>query len=56
MTMLVSRNDFKTMGLLGEGSYGIVSLVEKDGQAYALKEISKSFALKVIALFLYSSL
>ena len=43
----VQRNDFKIRGTLGEGSYGTVYLAEKDGEAYALKEVSKSFILKV---------
>ncbi len=40
-------SDFKMMGILGEGSYATVHLAEKDGKVYALKEISKSFILKV---------
>ena len=40
-------SDFKIMGILGEGSYATVHLAEKDGKVYALKEISKSFILKV---------
>ena len=44
---MAQRSDFKTLGLLGEGAYGTVYLVEKDGKVYALKEISKHFALKV---------
>jgi hypothetical protein len=42
-----SINDFKMMGILGEGSYATVHLAEKDGNVYALKEISKAFILKV---------
>lgn len=42
-----SISDFKILGILGEGSYATVHLAEKDGNVYALKEISKSFILKV---------
>ena len=42
-----SISDFKILGILGEGSYATVHLAEKDGVVYALKEISKSFILKV---------
>lgn len=46
---LLNRHDFKTLGILGQGSYGTVYLSEKDGLQYALKEVSKSFILKVLS-------
>ncbi len=36
-----SINDFKILGILGEGAYATVHMAEKDGNVYALKEISK---------------
>ena len=41
-------SDFKLHGVLGQGSYGKVFLAEKDGKRYALKQLSKSFILKVL--------
>lgn len=42
----ISKNDFKIIKTLGEGSFGKVSLVEKDGFKYALKEVNKEFIVK----------
>ncbi len=42
-----SRTDFKTLRLLGEGAYGTVYLVEREGQLFAMKEISKNLTIKV---------
>lgn len=46
----MSKTDFKILGLLGQGSYGKVKLVEKDNKRYALKELQKEFIVKVIKL------
>ena len=45
----LSLEDFETVGSLGNGSFGEVSLVKKKGseQYYAMKSINKNFLFKV---------
>ena len=39
----ITKEDFKIIDELGQGSFGKVYLVEKDGVKYALKEVNKDF-------------
>ena len=43
----LSMKDFKWIRDLGNGSYGVVSLVELQGNLYALKQVNKEQVMKV---------
>ena len=38
----MTLEDFRVLEEVGQGSFGLVRLVEKDGFKYALKELSKN--------------
>ena len=43
----LTKHDFNKIGLLGQGSFAKVYLVERNDKNYAMKEVSKDFIIKV---------